>query len=145
MKYVYWGIAHPPGVTREEVPRKINLHANNFYQRDLDRLDLAGLPHHVDHNEYLKVGEVIKSWTSKDGNLWVKGIIDMDVPVGRWLVDEIENGRMTELSLNHTIISTNYGRVYSTKIKKFTEISSVSKALRPGCRIMSGAILDDDE
>lgn len=122
----------------------LELHHNDFLQEDMERLKLHGIPHIIEHHKNLPVGKVVYS-TNHQGEKYIVGYIRLDNPFGKSLVDEITKGNFRDLSLSHdyTLAKT---PIATHEFKHVREVSSVQKANRPTCRILSGTFtrLDDE-
>ena len=53
-----------------------NAKSFRFSEEERDKLNLAGIPIQLEHNDKLKVGKIEKSWRDNDGQFWVFEAID---------------------------------------------------------------------
>lgn len=139
--YLYIGKILPRSAPPPSDPR--SLHHNDFLQEDMEKLDLSGKPHLIDHDRRLEVGKVLKSFNHR-GEKYIIGYVDMRIPMGKALVDQIQKGDFRELSMFHDYaLLTAPGKI--VEAKRAVEVSSVMKGNRPSCKLITGILTRLDE
>lgn len=106
------------------------------FTREEAQIDMAGIPIHMEHDEEMKVGNVTRSWTSKDGSKWIVGKIDDPTMLGSFARNAIRKSSngvayYTGLSLTHTHTQYANGKTE----KKPIEVSLCVDPRRNDCRI----------
>ena len=107
------------------------------FTREEARMDLKGIPIHMEHDEKMKVGSIQRSWNQEDGSSWIIGKIDDPSMFGAFARNAIQKSSSgtryyTGLSLTHT--HTQYAN--GTTEKAPVEVSLCVDPRRSDCRIM---------
>lgn len=114
------------------------------FTREEASIDMTGIPIHMEHDDNMRVGKVVRSWNNQsDGSKWILGKIDDNSLLGAFARNAIQkssNGSSyyTGLSLTHT--HTQYAN--GTCEKKPVEVSLCVDPRRSDCRI---AYFDTDQ
>lgn len=101
------------------------------------RMNLSGIPIHMEHDEKMKVGTIKKSWNQDDGSCWVVGKIDDPSMFGIFARNAVRKSSKgtryyTGLSLTHTHTQYANGKTE----KQPVEVSLCVDPRRNDCRIM---------
>jgi hypothetical protein len=106
------------------------------FTKEEAKMNLTGIPIHMEHDEKMKVGSVCRHWNDEDGSKWIMGKLDDPSMFGdfaRHAVRKSSNGTRyyTGLSLTHTHTQYTNG----TTEKQPVEISLCVDPRRDDCRI----------
>jgi len=137
---LYVGQVLPQGSTPSNLKL---LHHNDFTEDMTNRLDLRGVPHKVNHIDNLVIGHIIKSF-NYNSTKRIIGYIDMNTELGKYFGEKILKGEdFQDLSLRHNYDLLIYPK-FNKEYKIITEVSSVKKGNRPGCKIIHTQKVDFD-
>ncbi len=114
-----------------------NAKSFRFSEEERDKLNLAGIPIQLEHNDKLKVGKIEKSWRDNDGQFWVFGAIDENSIEGTFAKHAIQKKKdstpyYTGLSLSHIHREYPDGKTEKVPI----EVSLCTEPRRQNCNII---------
>ena len=114
-----------------------NAKSFRFSKEERAKLNLAGIPIQLEHNDKLKVGTIEKSWQDNDGQFWVFGAINENSFEGTFAKHAIQKRKKgkayyTGLSLSH--IHREYPDGKTEKVP--VEVSLCTEPRRQNCNII---------
>ena len=114
-----------------------NAKSFRFSKAEREKLDLAGIPIQLEHNDKLKVGTIERSWRDDAGQFWVFGAIDKKSVEGTFAKHAIQKKNnkaayYTGLSLSHVHREYPDGKCEKVPI----EVSLCTEPRRANCNII---------
>lgn len=114
-----------------------NAKSFRFSKEERAKLNLAGIPIQLEHNDKLKVGKIEKSWQDNDGQFWVFGAINQNSIEGTFAKHAIQKQSKgkpyyTGLSLSHIHREYPDGKTEKVPI----EVSLCTEPRRQNCNII---------
>ena len=111
-----------------------------FSKEEADNLKLDGIPVRMEHHKDMKVGSIVKSWSSDDGSKWVMGKLDGEGFQSKFAQHAVDKNPDTGgayyqgLSLQHVHRQFASG-TKSASTKEAIEVSLVCEPRRSDCKI----------